>query len=194
MLVALDWQPWFSYGWWHDIGVPVLGAIGSVAVGAGAIVVALRSARVAEEAAQREAVERARGAEAAARAERREFGLLATTWVASAVQELEGGGTWASVAPRSAGELKQELDVRAAAVGQYSVDLVESVEEWLARISATLDTSAGRSLMVLGHRYSLQSIQEWVAEPDDWYGRHLEATRVAGDFERWIEEPLPDSE
>jgi hypothetical protein len=48
MLLTTDWQPWFSYAWWNDIGVPALGAVGSIAVGAGAIVVAYRSHNLAE--------------------------------------------------------------------------------------------------------------------------------------------------
>jgi hypothetical protein len=48
MLLTTDWHPWFSYEWWNDIGVPTLGAVGSIAVGAGAIVVAYRSHNLAE--------------------------------------------------------------------------------------------------------------------------------------------------
>ncbi|PZE93896.1 hypothetical protein DEJ00_01365 [Curtobacterium sp. MCLR17_039] len=48
MLLTTDWHPWFSYEWWNDIGVPALGAVGSIAVGAGAIVVAYRSHNLAE--------------------------------------------------------------------------------------------------------------------------------------------------
>lgn len=48
MLLTTDWQPWLSYAWWSDIGVPALGAVGSIAVGAGAIVVAYRSHNLAE--------------------------------------------------------------------------------------------------------------------------------------------------
>jgi len=48
MLLTTDWHPWFSYEWWNDIGVPALGAVGSIAVGAGAIIVAYRSHHLAE--------------------------------------------------------------------------------------------------------------------------------------------------
>lgn len=49
--LATDWDPlWISYEWWRDIGVPGLSGLGSLAVGVGALWVAIYAARLSREA------------------------------------------------------------------------------------------------------------------------------------------------
>jgi hypothetical protein len=197
-LLTTDWHPWFSYEWWNDIGVPTLGALGSIAVGAGAIVVALHSNRIAQRAVDRETKAREDSAAAAKRTHRAELGLLCSQWLTAAVDEIThplrnevveaGSGISVSssrrVSSRSSGDLKQELDVRAASVGQHGVDLVKSIADRLDQMG-NLDNSRGRALTILGHRYSLQSIAAWVADSEAWWVREQEARRYEADFDRW---------
>ncbi len=198
MLLTIEWQPWFSYGWWHDIGVPTLGAMGAIAVGAGAIVVALHGNRIAQRAVERETKAREDADAAAKRAHRAELGLLCSQWLTAAVDEIlhplhnevTAGGHGVSgsfsrrVSDRSSGDLKQELDVRAASVGQHGRELVKSIADRLDQMG-NLDTSRGRALTILGHRYSLQSIAAWVADHEAWWVREQEARRYEADFDRW---------
>jgi hypothetical protein len=189
MLMETDWHPiWISYEWWRDIGVPTLGAIGSVAVGVGAIVVAVRSAQIAKAATDRED-------DAAKRTDRRVFGLLATKWLTVAVDDLFRHGIDSlfedqekkvgDKEQRSVGDYKQELDTLAAATGQYSVELLESTQKRLDQVGE-LGTSRGRALAILSHRYLLQSIQAWTADPLSWYEMELETRRDDYDVSRFV--------
>lgn len=49
MLLTIESQPWFSYGWWADIGMPGLAGVGGSVVGVGAIVVAARTHSLAKQ-------------------------------------------------------------------------------------------------------------------------------------------------
>lgn len=196
MLLATDWHPWFSYEWWNDIGVPGLGALGSIAVGAGAIAVALHSNRIAKQAGDRETKAQADADAAAKRAERGDFGSLCTRWVASAISEIAASSTepvaqigmtgtvYAQEPVRSTEPLKQEVDVRAASLGHHSADLVKSISDRIKVLSA-VGTKHGRGLIDLGRQTSLQSIATWVADPEEWWIRELEARRVRADFDKF---------
>lgn len=189
MLMDTDWHPiWISYEWWRDIGVPTLGAVGSVAVGVGAIVVALHSTRIAKAAHERQE-------DAAKRADRRRFGVLATKWLKAAVEDRFNRGIDSlfedtekkavDKEQRSARDYKQELDTMAAAVGQYSAELLDSAEKRLEQIS-DLGTSRGRALAVLSHRYLLQSMHAWIEDPLRWYEMELLALQADDDVSRFI--------
>ncbi|UXN26133.1 hypothetical protein N8D74_04425 [Curtobacterium flaccumfaciens] len=168
MLLTTDWHPWFSYEWWNDIGVPALGALGSIAVGAGAIAVALHSNRIAQSAAEREAAVRRASEEAGDRAARGDFADLVTQWSRAEVRERLQDRAQESKG-KTAGVLREEIDLKAALVGQHSEELVRTLSDRLKRVPhSSDDTSEGQAMALLWHRYSRPAVRSWVADADRW--------------------------
>lgn len=199
MLLTTDWHPWFSYEWWNDIGVPGLGALGSIAVGAGAIAVALHSNRISQSASQREADALSAARSTAERASRGEFGMVATEWVDTTVDQAltrpfgaylsaSGGVSGGVSSGRSAASYRSELDLKAAVLGQHSPDLISTIDKQL-RQGGGGTTSKDRTLLILAHRYSVQSIQAWVADPDGWWDREQAARRQGRKMRAWAGMP-----
>ncbi|MFJ7289867.1 hypothetical protein ACIQUC_16260 [Curtobacterium sp. NPDC098951] len=48
ILFSTEWQPWFSYGWWSDIGTGLFGVIAALIIGGATIWVASRSNAIAD--------------------------------------------------------------------------------------------------------------------------------------------------
>lgn len=189
MLLTSDWHPWFSYEWWQGIGVPALGAVGSIAVGAGAIVVALHSNRIAQLAALREEAAKLEAEETARRSARGDFGLVAAEWLNVLTDELVSD--WAknpALAPkgeRRSGDYKQELDVRAATLGDRSAELVASINDRMRKINGSSERL--RTIAVLNYRLSQQSIQSWVADAESWWFAELAARRQQKQMSDWAD-------
>ncbi len=169
MLLTTDWHPWFSYEWWNDIGVPALGAAGSIAVGAGAIIVALHSNRIAQSASEREAAVRRASEEAKDRASRGDFAVLVTQWSRAEVRERLQDGEQ-TLKGKTAGMLREEVDLKAALIGQHSEELARTLNDRLKRIpEGSDDTSEGQALTLLWHHYSRPAVRSWVADPERWW-------------------------
>jgi hypothetical protein len=166
MLLTTDWHPWFSYEWWNDIGVQALGAVGSIAVGAGAIFVALHSNRIAQSAAEREAAVRRASEEAGDRAARGEFATVVTQWTRAEVRERLQG----KAQGKPAGVLHEEVGLKATLVGQHGEELVRTLNDRFKRIPEGSDgTSEGQALTLLWHHYSSPAVRSWVADPERWW-------------------------
>lgn len=191
ILLRIDWHPWFSYEWWNDIGVPALGAIGSIAVGAGAIAVALHSNRIAKNAAQDAAASRASEKASADRAARFKFGELVNSWFETEI--LARSAAPESPSKRhldaSAADLKKDLDLRAANIGQSGGELVGRLQSKARQIpsgdSPKLRQAAGL-MSVIG----FDAVRAWIDSPQRW----LEMEEASEAFQRkWNGEFDPDN-
>lgn len=185
MLLTTYWHPWFSYEWWSDIGVPGLGAIGSIAVGGAAVLVALHSNRLAAAASQREA-----GAEAAAQAAqnrvaRGEFAAAATEWNRAEIRQ-RIRGYMPDRKAKAASVLRDEVYLKSALVGQHSDELLRTLSDRLRGIPAGEDaTSEGQALALVWFHYSRPTVRAWVADPERWWAGEQEDRRSLQDMERY---------
>ncbi|MCS5507132.1 hypothetical protein [Curtobacterium flaccumfaciens] len=174
MLLTTDWQPWFSYGWWHDIGVPGLGAIGSIAVGGAAVLVALRSTRLAAAAASREAAADAAAQAAQDRTARGEFATAVTEWYLAEIRQRIKGLVPDKHA-KVPSMLRADVDLKTALVGQHSDELVRTLSDRVRSIPKGKDaTSEGQALAVIWYRYSRPTVRSWVADPERWWAGEQE--------------------
>jgi hypothetical protein len=171
--VSAIWAEWFSYGWWSDIGVPALGAVGTIAVGVGAIAVAWSSNKVASTIASREHELQERRDTAEERDNRAAFVVIVTRWSdrlsdkirrPSSVHFRLSSGNDAEPSE----VLKAEVDARAAAFRQQKrQDIVAAVESLTVMIPKgnSPDDFRERELIADVRRAYLQS---WIAHPMDW--------------------------
>ena len=185
MLLTADWHPWFSYEWWNDIGVPALGAIGSIAVGAGAIGVALNGNRIAAAVADREASAERRDEESRDRAERSEFAILVRQWIDRAMYELSTGP--ANVLLRNgqrwAGDLRTELDLKAEAMTVPSaVELLRVIDTAFESVRE-IESQEDRQLASAIRSVALAHLRAWVGNPDTWLELDEDAELSA---EEWV--------
>lgn len=194
MLLTTDWHPWFSYEWWNDIGVAALGALGSISVGAGAIVVALHSNRMAEAARGREEAAKAAQAAARDRAARGDFALGVTAWFTAAVEATVRKPAQSSSESASAGSVgrplagqKHDLDIRAATLGQHSSDLLATLDGRLGKLNEQPKTKQRGAFAAIVLRFSISSIQSWISDADAWWADEQKARQAAEHFAQWVE-------
>lgn len=181
MLLTLEWQPWFSYGWWHDIGVPFFGALGSIAVGAGAIIVAFRSSRIAEDAAKSAAAARESELASADRAVRYGFSKPALDWYDTElfVRAARPGSTARKVLAREALEKRKALDLQAANIGQLSASLLAALAS-NAKSVIPGDSTEHQNLASIMRSIGHDSVRAWIDDPERW----LETENASNDFKR----------
>ncbi|ROS52456.1 hypothetical protein [Frigoribacterium sp. PhB118] len=178
------WAQWFSYEWWSDIGVPSLGALGTIVVGAGAIAVAVSSNKVASTIANREHTLQERRDAADERENRAAFVALLTRWSDRVIDEIRA----TSILRRRGGdvrseELKADVDARAAHFrDKNGQDLVAAIESLTtdARDGDLPSDSRHLEIIVDVRRAYLQS---WIAHPDTWKELDNDARLTA---EGWV--------
>jgi hypothetical protein len=171
-LLTIDWHPWFSYEWWRDIGVPAAGAVGGIAVGAGAIAVAFHSNRIAQHSAQKEA-------QAEARQSRGEFGLLLGRWIEAEVRERL---TDQADPEKALPAIRREVEIRSATVGQHSEELLATFADRFDRLGPGTDSQA-RKLAVLLLKFSKPTVRAWVADPESWWTQEKNDRKMLAGFE-----------
>ncbi|WP_209559698.1 hypothetical protein [Frigoribacterium sp. PvP032] len=165
-----DWITVFSYQWWSDIGVPVLGAVGTIAVGVGAIAVALSSNKVASNITSRDHNLQTRRNTADERDNRATFGTLVSRWSDRLVEEIRGQPVWTGHMESSerSDDLRAEVDSRAAASRQENgLDLVIFIESIMTEVpheSAPSDYHLLDVLVDIRRAY----IQSWIDHPTTW--------------------------
>lgn len=168
--MSADWAALFSYQWWSDIGVPALGALGSIAVGGGAIAVGWSSNRVASAIANREHELQTRRDAAEERDNRAAFGTLVSRWSDRLIEEIRGTPMWSGhgASAERSDDLKAEVDARAAALrveeGQDIVAFVESLHR--AVPSGTAPAEYRRMELIVDIRRAY--IQSWIDHPKHW--------------------------
>ena len=174
MLLATEWHPWFSYEWWADIGVPTIGAIGAVAVGAGAVFVAFQSNRIAAAAGRREDATNLASRVAEDRRARGDFAQIVAAWNRAEVRERIRGYV-PDRKGKAASVLRDEAELQATLVGQYADELTRTLNDRLSRVPKGADaTSEGQALALLWYHYSRPAIRSWVADPEEWWAGEQE--------------------
>ncbi|RDH95072.1 hypothetical protein DEU32_11437 [Curtobacterium sp. AG1037] len=175
-----EWAPTWSYQWLADIGVPAFvgafGAIGTIAVGAGAVAVAVSSNRIAKRIANREYATDSLQSRVA-------FGAAVLRWADRLTAEIrvhdEG-----SLQGETADELKAGVDAAAAAFDEINgYDLVAFVQ---------LVTSKSPHGVLPSHyeeRDRLSAIrrayvQSWIAHPATWKNVDVNARLTADEWTR----------
>lgn len=190
MLLATDWHPWFSYEWWQGIGVPGLGALGSIAVGAGAIAVALYSNRIARDAAKDAAASKASEKASADRAARFQFGERVIEWFETEVYVRSTSGESGGRRHLSleAAEKRKDLDLRAANVGQFSAALISALHAKAKSIP--MENSSNRlQLTGIMRVIGFDAVRAWIDSPEQW----LEMEDASEAFQRkWNGEVASD--
>ena len=164
-----------------------LGALGSVAVGLSAALVARESNAFARTVAEREA--RAKADERAAEdlAERTSFGLLLTSWSDRYVYELRNADIImikgvADATP--AATLRSELDVRSAALAMHDAPLlVEAVEAYVLSVPYHRPKGEPDPLPLLRKAWRSQ-IRSWIAQPSAW--KDLDGTEAQLSATEWL--------
>jgi hypothetical protein len=168
--VIAEWTPLFSYGWWSDIGIPALGATGTIAVGVGAIAVALSSTKVATNIANREHALQARREATDGRDSRAVFGTLVSRWSDRVMEEIRGKPLWSGHASSSerSDDLRAEVDSRAAASRQDNglqlVAFIESLMHEVPHGAAPEEHHTVETLVDIRRTY----VQSWIDHPTTW--------------------------
>lgn len=177
--MSAEWAPTWSYQWFADIGVPAivggLGAVGTIAVGVGAILVAASSNKLASTIAERD--HNLRVAEIAADElnERAAFGRLVIQWSDRVIEEIKRPAAvqFASMhdysAPRSPSEdLKADVDARAAAFAdENGRELVRGIL-WLTSQAPGGVLPSDNDQRELIDDVRRLCVQSWVATPATW--------------------------
>lgn len=173
--MTADWAATWSYQWFADIGVPFIGAIGAIAVGAGATFVAWSSNRIAGRIAKREH-------DSDALLSRVSFGTAVIRWSDRLMAEIrihvEG-----SLSGDTADELKAGVDAAAAAFDtDHGYDLVAFVELLTSETpyeDKPSDFREREHLVAIRRAY----VQAWIAHPVRWKELDNSARLTA---EEWV--------
>ncbi|MDB6427466.1 hypothetical protein [Curtobacterium sp. 20TX0008] len=175
--MSADWAPTWSYQWLADIGVPAivgsLAAVGTLAVGIGAVAVAVSSNRIASRIANREH-------DADSLQSRVTFGTAVMRWSDQLIEEIrdpvgrisvDGGvvvGRKAQSAAGSADEQKAEVDAAAAAFhadnGRDLVAFVELLTTKAPHENKPSDYRVRDELVAIRRAH----VQAWIANPAMW--------------------------
>lgn len=167
-----EWAGYWTYEWIRDIGLPTLSAIGTIAVGAGAIIVGVSSNRVASSIAASEHNLQNERDTAAELDSRVVFGALVIRWSDRLIEEIRRPYkkvVFPSDPVREPSEdLKAEVVSRAAAFKEFhGRDFFAGIVWLTARAPGENTPDAGRAREVIDEVREAY-VQSWVSRPETW--------------------------